>query len=39
VADRVIFMDKGIIVEENAPDAFFSNPKNERLKNFLGQIA
>ena len=39
VADRVIFMDKGVIVEENAPDAFFGNPHNERLKTFLGQIA
>jgi polar amino acid transport system ATP-binding protein len=39
VADRVIFMDKGVIVEENAPEEFFNNPKNERLKNFLGQIA
>ena len=39
VADRVIFMDKGVIVEENAPDAFFNNPVNERLQNFLGQIA
>ncbi len=39
VADRVIFMDRGKIVEENAPDEFFGNPQNERLKNFLGQIA
>ena len=39
VADRVIFMDKGVIVEENAPEAFFGNPANDRLKNFLGQIA
>ncbi len=39
VADRVIFMDKGRIVEQNAPDAFFGNPQNERLQNFLGQIA
>ncbi|ARO15895.1 polar amino acid transport system ATP-binding protein (plasmid) [Ketogulonicigenium robustum] len=39
VADRVIFMDKGVIVEENAPDAFFGNPQNERLQTFLGQIA
>lgn len=39
VADRVIFMDKGVIVEENAPAAFFDNPRNERLQNFLGQIA
>ncbi|MDQ7260949.1 amino acid ABC transporter ATP-binding protein [Paracoccus sp. PS-1] len=39
VADRVIFMDKGRIVEENAPAEFFGNPRNERLRNFLGQIA
>ncbi|TJZ81085.1 amino acid ABC transporter ATP-binding protein [Paracoccus hibiscisoli] len=39
VADRVIFMDKGVIVEENPPEAFFGNPQNERLQNFLGQIA
>lgn len=39
VADRVIFMDRGIIVEQNAPDQFFGNPQNERLQNFLGQIA
>ncbi len=39
VADRVIFMDKGVIVEEGAPDDFFGNPRNERLRNFLGQIA
>ncbi|MFN3722974.1 MAG: amino acid ABC transporter ATP-binding protein [Paracoccaceae bacterium] len=39
VADRVIFMDKGVIVEESAPEAFFGNPQNERLQNFLGQIA
>ena len=39
VADRVIFMDKGVIVEEGAPDAFFGNPQNDRLRNFLGQIA
>jgi polar amino acid transport system ATP-binding protein len=39
VADRVIFMDKGVIVEQGAPDEFFGNPKNERLRNFLGQIA
>jgi polar amino acid transport system ATP-binding protein len=39
VADRVIFMDRGVIVEENAPEAFFNNPRNERLQNFLGQIA
>jgi ABC-type polar amino acid transport system ATPase subunit len=39
VADRVIFMDHGQIVEENAPDQFFGNPQHERTKNFLGQIS
>ncbi|WP_042249970.1 amino acid ABC transporter ATP-binding protein [Paracoccus sp. PAMC 22219] len=39
VADRVIFMDRGAIVEENAPEPFFTNPCNERLQAFLGQIA
>ncbi len=38
VADRVIFMDAGQIVEENTPDAFFDNPQNERTKAFLKQI-
>ncbi|MGL4317168.1 MAG: amino acid ABC transporter ATP-binding protein [Pseudomonas sp.] len=38
VADRVIFMDKGEIVEQNEPDAFFTNPQNERTKLFLSQI-
>lgn len=38
VADRVIFMDKGEIVEENTPEAFFNNPQNERSKQFLSQI-
>ncbi|MCI4665052.1 MAG: amino acid ABC transporter ATP-binding protein [Neomegalonema sp.] len=38
VADRMIFMDQGQIVEENAPEAFFSNPRNERTKLFLSQI-
>jgi polar amino acid transport system ATP-binding protein len=39
VADRVIFMDRGEILEMGPPDTFFENPQNERLKNFLGQIA
>ncbi|MBW9088780.1 amino acid ABC transporter ATP-binding protein [Rhizobium wenxiniae] len=39
VADRVIFMDRGEILEMGPPDTFFDNPKNERLKNFLGQIS
>src|SRR3954462_9424860 len=38
VADRVIFMDRGEIVEQNEPEEFFANPKNERTKLFLGQI-
>jgi polar amino acid transport system ATP-binding protein len=38
VADRVIFMDRGEIVEQAAPEEFFSNPKSERTRNFLGQI-
>lgn len=38
VADRVIFMDAGQIVEEAAPMEFFSNPKHERSKAFLAQI-
>ena len=38
VADRVIFMDQGQIVEANAPDDFFSNPQHERTKLFLSQI-
>jgi general L-amino acid transport system ATP-binding protein len=38
VADRVIFMDRGEIVEQNEPEAFFANPRNERTKTFLGQI-
>ncbi len=38
VADRVVFMDEGEIVEEGEPVSFFENPKNERTQNFLGQI-
>ncbi len=38
VADRVVFMDKGEILEENTADRFFNNPKHERLKEFLSQI-
>lgn len=38
VADRVIFMDEGQIVEENTPGEFFDNPKNERTRLFLSQI-
>ena len=38
VADRVIFMDEGQIVEQNEPKEFFDNPQNERTKLFLSQI-
>ena len=38
VADRVIFMDGGLIVEENTPENFFGNPKHERTQLFLSQI-
>jgi len=38
VADRVIFMDKGEIVEEADPETFFTQPRNERTKLFLSQI-
>ena len=38
VANRIIFMDEGQIVEENEPQAFFKNPKNDRTKLFLSQI-
>ena len=38
VADRVIFMNEGQLVEEGAPEAFFGNPQNERTRRFLQQI-
>ncbi|EQC45070.1 putative amino acid ABC transporter, ATP-binding protein [Bacteriovorax sp. BSW11_IV] len=38
VADRVIFMDAGKILEENSPEEFFASPKHERTKEFLSQI-
>jgi general L-amino acid transport system ATP-binding protein len=38
VADRVIFMDYGEIVEQNTPEEFFANPKSDRTKLFLSQI-
>lgn len=39
VADRVVFMDEGRILEENTPDAFFSNPQHDRARLFLSKIA
>jgi len=38
VADRVIFIDEGVIMEDAPPSEFFSNPKNERLKSFLSKV-
>lgn len=38
VASRVIFMADGQILEENNPEEFFGNPKNERLQNFLSKV-
>ncbi|MBQ9781946.1 MAG: amino acid ABC transporter ATP-binding protein [Clostridia bacterium] len=38
VANRVIFIDDGVIVEENEPKEFFENPKNPRLKEFLSKV-
>jgi general L-amino acid transport system ATP-binding protein len=38
VADRVVFMDQGQVIEIAPPDAFFSNPTSERTKLFLGQV-
>jgi aspartate/glutamate/glutamine transport system ATP-binding protein len=38
VADRVVFMDEGRIVETGPPEHFFENPENERTKRFLGRI-
>ena len=38
VANRIIFMDEGEIVEENEPEEFFNNPKSDRTKLFLSQI-
>lgn len=38
VANRVVFIDEGVIKEESAPAEFFGNPKNERLKEFLSKV-
>lgn len=38
VADRIWFMDKGVILENTTPDAFFSNPQHERAKRFLADL-
>ena len=38
VATRVMFMDEGVILEQGTPDAIFSNPREERTKNFLASV-
>ena len=38
IADRIVFMDQGQIVEQNAPGPFFANPANERTREFLSKI-
>jgi polar amino acid transport system ATP-binding protein len=38
VADRVLFIDEGVIMEENSPEEFFGNPKSPRLKDFLSKV-
>ncbi|AMM93784.1 amino acid ABC transporter ATP-binding protein [Peribacillus simplex] len=38
VADRVLFLDGGLLVEESAPEEFFSNPKSQRAKDFLEKV-
>jgi ABC-type polar amino acid transport system ATPase subunit len=38
VANRVVFMDGGVIVEDGAPDELFSQPRTDRLRTFLGQV-
>jgi polar amino acid transport system ATP-binding protein len=38
VANRVIFLDDGVIAEEGAPEELFGNPKAERLKTFLSKV-
>jgi general L-amino acid transport system ATP-binding protein len=38
VANRIIFMDQGQIIEENVPSEFFTTPRSERTRQFLSQI-
>ena len=38
VADRIIFMDNGTILEENTPDEFFAHPKTQRAQEFLNSM-
>ena len=38
VASRVLFMDNGLIIEQNAPDQIFSNPREQRTRDFLSKV-
>ncbi|HJK16714.1 MAG TPA: peptide ABC transporter ATP-binding protein, partial [Methanocorpusculum sp.] len=38
VADRVLFINDGVIQEENTPEEFFTHPKNQRLQEFLSKV-
>ena len=38
VGDRIVFMDHGVIIEENTPEEFFNNPSSDRAKKFLNEI-
>jgi ABC-type polar amino acid transport system ATPase subunit len=38
VADRIVFMADGVIVEEDVPEVIFNNPKNDRTRTFLNRI-
>ena len=38
VADEVVFMDQGMLIEKGSPEHFFSNPESDRTKAFLSQI-
>ena len=38
VSDRVVFMDDGLLVEENMPDQLFSNPQHPRTQSFLSKV-
>ena len=38
VGTRVLFIDSGVVLEQNKPDDFFANPQNPRLKDFLSKV-
>ncbi len=38
VGDRILFIDEGVVMEQNKPDKFFANPQNERTKSFLSKV-